>query len=54
METTVKTTLDMLTSDSVSLKKETFVLFDGKEMLVDTWRRAYINSPSGRQVFKLN
>lgn len=42
-------TLDMLTRDSVSLKKQKYVLIDGVEYPVgEPWRRAYINSARGR------
>ena len=44
-----KITLDMLTQDSVSLKKQKFTIADGKEYAVGgPWRRAYENSASGR------
>jgi hypothetical protein len=44
-----KITLDMLTQDSVSLKKQNFATVDGVEYPIgQPWRRAYINSPSGR------
>ena len=42
--------LDMLTKDSVSVRKQKFVDVDGEEHSVgDPWRRAYVNSSSGRQ-----
>lgn len=44
-----KITLDMLTQDSVSLKKQQYATVDGKEYPIgEPWRRAYINSPQGR------
>ena len=44
-----KITLDMLTQDSVSLKKQQFTTIDGKEYAIgEPWRRAYINSVQGR------
>lgn len=44
-----KTTLDMFTSDSVSLKKQQYTVVDGKEYPIgEPWRRAYINSVKGR------
>lgn len=45
-----KITLDMLTQDSVSIKKQQFIVQDGKEYAIgDIWRRAYVNSIQGRQ-----
>lgn len=45
-----KITLDMLTQDSVSVKKQQYVMQDGKEYAIgEPWRRAYVNSTSGRQ-----
>ena len=44
-----KITLDMLTQDSVSLKKEYMQEVNGKQESVGSpWRRAYVNSPQGR------
>ena len=44
-----KITLDMLTQDSVSIKKQNYTTVDGKEYPIgDIWRRAYINSEQGR------
>jgi hypothetical protein len=44
-----KITLDMLTQDSVSLKKQQYTTVDGKEYPIgEPWRRAYINSAQGR------
>ena len=43
-----KITLDMLTQDSVSLKKQQYTIVDGKEYPIgEPWRRAYINSVQG-------
>ena len=45
-----KITLDMLTQDSVSVKKQQYVVQDGKEYPIgEPWRRAYVNSAQGRQ-----
>ena len=42
--------LDMLTQDSVSVRKQKFVTVDGVEYPIgDPWRRAYVNSIVGRQ-----
>jgi len=42
--------LDALTPESVGVRKEKFVIIDGvEEKIGDPWRRAYVNSPSGRQ-----
>lgn len=44
-----KITLDMLTQDSVSLKKQQYTAIDGTEYPIgQPWRRAYINSTQGR------
>ena len=44
-----KITLDTLTQDSVSLKKQQYTVVDGKEYPIgEPWRRAYINSIQGR------
>ena len=44
-----KITLDMLTQDSVSLKKQQYTIVEGKEYPIgEPWRRAYINSEQGR------
>jgi len=41
--------LDMLNEDSVSVRKQTFVTVEGVEYPIgDPWRRAYVNSASGR------
>lgn len=45
-----KITLDMLTQDSVSVKKQQYIVQDGKKYAIgEPWRRAYVNSTSGRQ-----
>ena len=45
-----KITLDMLTLDSVSVKKQQYIVQDGKEYAIsEPWRRAYANSIQGRQ-----
>lgn len=45
-----KYTLDMLTQDSVSVKKQRYVEIDGAEYPVgQPWRRSYVNSARGRQ-----
>jgi len=42
--------LDMLTPESVSVRKQKFVTVDGVEYPIgDPWRRAYVNSIVGRQ-----
>lgn len=44
-----KITLDMLTPESVSVKKQQFVLLNGVEQPVgEPWRKAYVNSNDGR------
>jgi hypothetical protein len=44
-----KITLDMLTVDSVSVKKQNFTVIESKEYPIgEPWRRAYVNSISGR------
>ena len=44
-----KITLDMLTQDSVSLKKQNYVEINGELQPVgQPWRRAYVNSEQGR------
>lgn len=48
-----KITLDMLTQNSVSVKKQQYITEDGVEYPVGSpWRRAYVNSVSGRQAVK--
>lgn len=45
-----KITLDMLTQDSVSVKKQQYSILNSKEHAIgEPWRRAYVNSASGRQ-----
>jgi len=44
-ETTEKITLDMLTPNDVSVMRRQYTAING----VEQWRRAYVNSPSGRQ-----
>ena len=45
-----KITLDMLTQDSVSIKKQQYIVQNGKEYKIgDIWRRAYVNTIQGRQ-----
>jgi hypothetical protein len=45
-----KITLDMLTQDSVSLKKQQYATVEGQEYSIgEPWCRAYINSVQGRQ-----
>jgi len=47
---TEKIFLDMLTQDSVSVRKQNYVTVDGVEYPVgQPWRRAYVNSAAGRQ-----
>ena len=42
--------LDMLTQNSVSIKKQQYIIQDEKKYEIgQPWRRAYINSASGRQ-----
>lgn len=42
--------LDMLTQDSVSVRKQKYVIIDGTEYPIgEPWRRAYVNSAAGRQ-----
>jgi hypothetical protein len=44
-----KITLDMLTQNSVSLKKQQYTTVDGVEYPIgQPWRRAYVNSTQGR------
>jgi len=45
-----KITLDMLTQDSVSVKKQQYIMQDGKEYVIGRpHRKAYVNSIRGRQ-----
>lgn len=44
-----KITLDVLTQNGVSVKKQNYAVVEGKEYPVgEPWRRAYINSIEGR------
>ena len=44
-----KITLDMLTQDSVSVKRQHYTTSDEQESAIgDPWRRAYVNSVQGR------
>ena len=44
-----KITIDMLTADSVSVKKQNYVDVNGTQYAIgEPWRRAYVNSASGR------
>lgn len=46
---TEKVTLDMLTPNGVSLKKQNYAIIDGTEYPIgEPWRKAYANSTSGR------
>jgi len=45
-----KYTLDMLTQDSVSVKKQTYIDYMGQQYPIgEPWRRAYVNSIQGRE-----
>ena len=45
-----KYTLDMLNQDSVSVVKQTYIDYMGREYPIgELWRRAYINSLQGRE-----
>jgi len=45
-----KITLDMLTQDSVSLKKQNYTIIEGQIYEIgEPWRRAYVNSTQGRE-----
>jgi hypothetical protein len=53
MEITEKITLDMLTSDSVSVLKQRFITLDDTETQVGSnIRNAYENSDEGRKLLK--
>lgn len=42
--------LDMLNETGVSVKKQQYIVQDGKEYTIgEPWRRAYVNSINGRQ-----
>lgn len=44
-----KITLDMLTQNGVSIKKQKYTVIDGVEYAIgDIWRKAYANSERGR------
>ena len=44
-----KITIDMLTADSVSIKKQNYTVINGTEYEIgEPWRRAYVNSTQGR------
>lgn len=43
-------TLDMLSQDSVSVRRQKYAVVDGQEYPVgQPWRRAYVNSAKGRE-----
>lgn len=45
-----KLTLDMLTADSVSVKKQQYTVINNTEYAIgEPWRRAYVNSTQGRE-----
>jgi hypothetical protein len=45
-----KITLDMLTQDSVSIKKQQYIEQNGQKYEVgQPWRKAYVNSTQGRK-----
>ena len=45
-----KITLDMLTTNGVSVKKQQYITQDKKQYVIgEPWRRAYVNSITGRQ-----
>jgi len=45
-----KITLNTLTQDNVSLKKQNYTIIDGVEYPIgEPWRRAYVNSIQGRE-----
>lgn len=45
-----KITLDMLTQDSVSVKRQQYTVVNGVQYAIgEPWRRAYVNSIQGRQ-----
>lgn len=50
MEVITKTTIDMLTSESVSILTQKYVTIDGVDTQVgDNHRKAYVNSKAGRE-----
>lgn len=45
-----KYTLDLLTQDSVSVSKQTYIDYMGQQYPIgQIWRRAYVNSTQGRK-----
>ncbi|RXM57222.1 hypothetical protein [Clostridium tetani] len=47
---TEEITLDTLTRESVSVKKQKYIVQDNKKYTIgNAWRRVYINSVQGRQ-----
>ena len=49
IDTYEKITVDMLTTDSVSILRRTFATINDEETQIgDNWRRSYINSEAGR------
>ena len=45
-----KMALDMLTENSVSVKKQQYTMVEGKEYAIgEPWMRAYVNSIRGRE-----
>jgi|LSQX01.2.fsa_nt_gb hypothetical protein len=45
-----KTIIEILTRDSISIKKQKYIVVDDQEYAVgEPWRRAYINSIRGRE-----
>ena len=54
MELKEKITLDMLTTDSVSVLRQQFINYNGVEMQVgENIRNAYMNSKSGREQLRM-
>ena len=49
METKTSITIDMLTEESVSIRTQTFIEFNGEFKEIDNHRKAYVNSKSGRK-----
>ena len=50
MDTIDKYTVDILSQDSVSISKQTFVDYMGQMFPIgQIWRRGYVNSNQGRQ-----
>ena len=53
MEIKEKITLDMLTSDSVSILKQKYITIDGADIKVgDNIRNAYMNTQTDRDILK--